>query len=131
MTLTRQFTIFAFVGVFATALHYATLIALVEFAHWRAVPAALGGYVAGGVLSYVLNRRHAFVSDRPHQEASWRFALVAAVGFCLTYGFMRILVDRLGAPYLPAQAATTGLVFFWSFAGNKLWTFGERIASSE
>ncbi len=128
MSLPRQFTVFALVGVVATLLHYTVLILLVEIAHWLPVPATLCGYVAGGVVSYVLNRRHTFESDRPHEEATWRFALVAFIGFCLTYGFMHLFVDRLGAPYLPAQMATTGIVFFWSFLANRLWTFGAGAA---
>jgi putative flippase GtrA len=129
MSLPRQFTAFALVGVLATALHYAVLIALVELAQWRAVPAALVGYVAGGVVSYILNRRRTFESDRPHGEATWRFALVAFVGFCLTYVSMKVFVDRLGAPYLPAQVATTCLVMFVSFAANRSWTFRPRSPS--
>ncbi|MBI1869049.1 MAG: GtrA family protein [Methylocystis sp.] len=124
MSLPRQFTVFALVGVVATLIHYAALITLVEALAWRAVPATLCGYVAGGIVSYILNRRHTFDSDRPHEEAGWRFALVAFVGFCLTYGFMHVFVDRLGAPYLPAQIVTTGVVLFWSFLANRRWTFG-------
>jgi putative flippase GtrA len=123
MSLPRQITVFALVGVVATLLHYGVLIALVELAHQPPVMAALSGYVVGGVVSYGLNRRHTFASDRPHEEAGWRFALVAFIGFCLTYVFMEVFVTRLGAPYLPAQMATTGVVFFWSFLANRLWTF--------
>jgi putative flippase GtrA len=123
MSLPRQFTTFALVGVVATALHYAVLIFLVEAAGWRAVSATLCGYVSGGVISYMLNRRHTFASDRPHREATWRFALVAFLGFCLTYAFMHLFVDKLGAPYLPAQMVTTLLIMFLSFAFNRLWTF--------
>ncbi len=129
MSLPRQFTAFALVGVLATLLHYAVLIALVELAQWRAVPAALVGYVAGGVVSYILNRRLTFASERPHAQATWRFALVAFVGFCLTYGLMHVFVERLGAPYLPAQVVTTCLVMFVSFAANRSWTFPPRASS--
>jgi putative flippase GtrA len=45
------------------------------------------------------------------------------VGFGLTYLFMSLLVNGAGIPYLPAQAATTGIVMFWSFAAHKMWTF--------
>jgi putative flippase GtrA len=75
------------------------------------------------VLSYWLNRRLTFQSDRPHQEAGWRFAVVAGVGFGLTAVLMHLFVDRAGAPYLPAQLVTTGIVLFWSFVANKFWTF--------
>ncbi len=123
MTLHRQFSAFALVGAIATAVHYAALIGLKELAYWPVIPSTLSGYCCGGVVSYVLNRRHTFDSERTHMEAGWRFALVASVGFFLTWGFMQLFVGRWDAPYLPAQVMTTGLVMFWSFAANRLWTF--------
>jgi putative flippase GtrA len=121
--LVRQFAAFAGVGIMAAVVHYGALIGLVEGAAWRPVPATLIGYTVGGILSYVLNRRHVFASSRPHHEASWRFGGVAAVGFCLTYGFMHLLVDWLNIRYLIAQILTTAIVLFWSFLANRFWTF--------
>jgi putative flippase GtrA len=126
MSLTRQMSAFVIVGLFAVVAHYGALILLVEGFGWPPVPATLVGYVCGGVTSYLLNRRHTFVSERSHREAVWRFALVAGVGFLMTWALMTLFVDRLGAPYLPAQLLTTGIVQFWSFLGNKLWTFSEK-----
>ncbi len=125
MRLTRQFASFVLVGFAAAAAHYGTLIALVESGAARPVPATLAGYVAGGVLSYALNRKFAFDSGRPHREAVWRFAAVAAVGFGLTGLLMAVLNGFAGWPYLPAQVLTTGVVLFWSFLAHKFWTFGE------
>ncbi|MGJ0512112.1 GtrA family protein [Methylocystis sp.] len=124
MSTTRQLAIYASVGVGATLAHYAILIALVEGAGWRPVPSTLCGYVVGGVVAYLLNRRHTFASDRPHSEATWRFALVAFAGFCVTYALMSLFVDRWAAPYLPAQMVTTVLAMFVTFALNRRWTFG-------
>jgi putative flippase GtrA len=123
-SLHRQLSAFVVVGLVAAIAHYGTLFTLVEGMHWRPVPATLVGFVCGGIVSYILNRRHTFVSERPHEEASWRFAIVSSIGFTLTWIIMHILVDRIGAPYLPAQMLTTGLVMFWNFLANKLWTFG-------
>lgn len=123
MSLTRQMSAFVFVGLFAAVAHYGALIALVEGGGWTPVPATLVGYLCGGLTSYALNRRHTFDSDRSHREAGWRFALVAGVGFGITWGLMVLLVERAGMPYLPAQVLTTGIVLIWSFLANKLWTF--------
>ncbi|MCP8937067.1 GtrA family protein [Alsobacter sp. SYSU M60028] len=119
----RQFSAFAGVGLVAAVAHYGALIGLVEGAGASPVPATLAGYVLGGVVSYALNRRYAFDSDRPHREATWRFATVAGVGFVLTGLFMGLFNGRLGLPYLPAQVLTTGVVLLWSFSANRFWTF--------
>ncbi|MCX8256295.1 MAG: GtrA family protein [Beijerinckiaceae bacterium] len=125
--LLRQLRSFVGVGLVCTALHYVILVALVQLAHVPPVPAALTGFCVAGILSYRLNRRHTFGSERPHGEAVWRFALVAGVAFVLTWLFMRLFVEIRHAPYLPAQMVTTGLVMAWTFAANRFWTFrGER-----
>lgn len=121
--LTRQVTAFVAVGVIAALAHYGVLIVLVETGASDPVPATLMGYVAGGLLSYALNRRLTYASERPHAEAGWRFIVVAAVGFLLTGAFMHAFTGWLGVPYLPAQLATTGIVLFWSFIAHKVWTF--------
>ena len=123
MAVLRQIKSFFGVGLAAAAVHYGTLVGLVEATGWSAVPATLAGYAAGGLVSYALNRRHTFATSRSHGAAGWRFALVALAGFGLTWGFMALFTQRLGAPYFPAQLATTGIVLAWSFAAHKLWTF--------
>lgn len=121
----RQFARYASVGLVATAVHYALLVGLVESGGAEPLPATLAGYAAGGLVSYALNRRLTFTGGRPHREAAWRFALVAAGGFAWTGLLMALLVGRLGAPYLPAQAATTLAVLAWGFLANRLWSFAE------
>jgi putative flippase GtrA len=127
---TRQFGSFFGVGLVAAVVHYGVLIGLVELGGARPVPATLAGYVAGGLVSYGLNRRYTYRSDRSHREASWRFAVVALVGFLLTWALMSFFGWLAGAGfarsyvYLGAQLVTTGVVLFWSFAAHKLWTFG-------
>jgi putative flippase GtrA len=121
--LARQFASFSGVGLVAAVVHYGLLIALVEGARLDPVPATLVGYVAGGLVSYALNRRLTYASERPHAEATWRFTVVAGAGFLLTWVLMHAFTRWLGAPYLAAQLVTTGIVLFWSFLANKFWTF--------
>jgi putative flippase GtrA len=120
----RQILAFGGAGIAAAVFHYATLIGLVEGGVLTPVPATLCGYLAGGGVSYALNRRHTYRSDRPHREAVWRFVTVAAIGFAITFAVMHVLVDRWSLPYLPAQLLTTGIVLVWSFSAHKWWTFG-------
>lgn len=124
MPLTREIRGFILTGILAALTHYGMLVALKESFGWGAVPATLAGYLAGGVVSYILNRTHTFASQRNHAETVWRFAAVAGTGFGLTWIFMHLLVDRLGWHYLLSQLLTTGIVLVWSFLANKFWTFG-------
>jgi putative flippase GtrA len=121
--LSRDFSAFVVVGLLVTAVHYSVLVGLVETQGVAPVPATLAGYVMGGIVSYLLNRRFAFRSDRPHREAGWRFVVVAGVGFVLTGLLMSVLSGRIGLPYMAAQVLTTGAVLFWSFLAHRLWTF--------
>lgn len=129
--LARQFTSFFWIGLVAAAIHYGCLIGLVELAGFQPVPATLIGFAGGGVVSYGLNRRHTYRSDRPHAEATWRFAVVAFIGFLITWGLMSAFQWLAGARfalwyvYLFAQLVTTGIVLVWSFLAHKLWTFGK------
>lgn len=122
----RQFSAFVGVGAVAAVVHYGSLVLLVEVAGAGAVPAALAGYSLGGVVSYVFNRRYAFMSDRPHREATWRFSVVMVAGFLLTWAFMGLLHERLGWPYIPAQVITTLIVMVFNFVVHRAWTFGEK-----
>jgi putative flippase GtrA len=126
VNLLPQILAFGSVGVVAAVVHYGLLIGLVELGLASAVPATLVGYVGGGLVSYWLNRRHTYRSDRPHVEAGWRFAVVAGVGFGLTWLCMALLHGRVGLHYLPAQVVTTLIVMAWSFVAHKYWSFGER-----
>lgn len=121
--LLRQLVAFSGVGLAAAIAHYGLLILLVEGGGVHPVPATLAGYVAGGLISYALNRKHTYQSNRPHREATWRFAMVAFVGFLLTWFLMHALTVWLEGPYLPAQVVTTGVVMMWSFIAHKAWTF--------
>jgi putative flippase GtrA len=84
------------------------------------------GYVAGGIVSYLLNRAFTYATERSHAEAGWRFAVVAAVGFGLTFALMSVMHGWLGWHYLPSQIITTGIVLVWSFLAHKYWSFGEK-----
>lgn len=122
----NQFLAFGGAGIAAAIVHYGTLISLVQGGVLAPVPATLCGYLGGGLVSYILNRRHTYRSERRHREAVWRFVAVAGVGFIVTWAVMHMLVDRWSLPYLPAQFLTTGIVLIWSFSAHKWWTFREH-----
>jgi putative flippase GtrA len=121
-----QIISFGWIGIVTAAAHYGVLVGLVELGGVRAVPATLAGYLVGAVVSYTLNRRFTFSTERTHAEAGWRFLAIAGLGFAATWALMTVFVDWLGLPYLPMQVVTTLLVMAISFTGHKFWSFAEK-----
>lgn len=128
--LLRQFITFTGVGLVAAVAHYGVLIALVELGGMQPVIATLWGFLAGAAVSYVLNRRFTFRSDRPHRAAAPRFLAVSTGGFVLNGLVMWLLNEGWGVPYLLAQVIATLLVLFWNFTVNLLWTFRANLDDS-
>lgn len=123
---TRQLLAYVFAGGLTAVAHYGVLVGLVEFGHVDPVPATLAGFIVGAVVSYLLNRWMTFDATRSHAQATWRFALIAAGGFVLTWVLMHLFVARFGLPYLPMQLVTTGFVMVFSFLGHKFFSFADR-----
>ncbi|MDR3373943.1 MAG: GtrA family protein [Ancalomicrobiaceae bacterium] len=125
-SLAPQFVRYVGVGFAAAAAHYGVLFALVQSGLTGAVAGALAGFVVGGIVSYSLNRRFTFRSDRGHDEAVPRFILITVIAFGLTGALMWLFAEHFGIHYMLAQVITTVIVLFWTFAGNRFWTFTER-----
>jgi putative flippase GtrA len=122
----RRFLTFALVGLGGTGAHYALLVALVELAGADPLIGATAGFVLGALVNYWLSHRVVFRSERAHAEALPRFLAVAVVGLIWTAVLMALFTRWLGLPYLLAQLVTTGILLFWHYAGNALWTFRRR-----
>lgn len=123
---TRQLLAYVFAGGLTAVAHYGVLVGLVELVHVDPVPATLAGFIVGAVVSYLLNRWMTFDATHSHAQATWRFALIAAGGFVLTWVLMHLFVARFGLPYLPMQFVTTGFVMVFSFLGHKFFSFADR-----
>ena len=122
--LVEQILRFGAVGLLAAVGHYGTLIGLVELADARKVLAAFAGNVVGGVIAYLLNYHWTFVSDALHRVAVAKFLAVTLAGIAINLAVFTLLVDVGQLHYILAQLIATGVVMFWSFWANKLWTFG-------
>lgn len=129
--LIRQFSTFVGVGLTAAAAHFSTLTLLVETELLGPVAASAVGFVAGGIVSYVLNRRFTFESTRSHAGAVPRFIMVAGVAFVLNGALMGFLVHRMELFYLLAQVITTGITMIWTFTGYRLWAFAHRTGARQ
>lgn len=118
-----RFVRFLLVGGIATGIQYAILILLVRGFSVAPTPASCAGFVLSAITNYLLNYRFTFRSRRPHGPAAAKFGVLAGAGLLINAGIMHWSVAA-GVQYLLAQVLATGVVLFWNFIGNTLWTFG-------
>jgi putative flippase GtrA len=111
------------VGLLATTVHYALLVALVEFAGVGAGPSAAFGAACGALAAYAGNRRYTFTGSTAHMQALPRFLAVAALGAVTNGAIVWTGTEVLGVHYLAAQVFATSIVVWGGFVMNHRWSF--------
>lgn len=117
---------FLLVGVANTAVGYAVILVLHYGLAFTPVLANVGGYAIGGGVSYWLNRRFSFGSDRPHAQALPRFVGAVAFSFGVNLLVLRLAMSVPNLPVAVAQAAAIAsyvIVFYWI---SRYFVFGRR-----
>ena len=120
---TPAFGRYLLVGLLATAIHYALLMALVELAGLAAAPSAAFGAVCGALAAYAGNRRFTFPGRAVHGQALPRFLAVAAFGAAANAAIVWTGTEVFAIHYLAAQVAATSLVVWSGFVLNRRWSF--------
>lgn len=138
-TETGRFLRFMTVGASGTVLDF---LALAIFKEAFLLPTVLANTLAfsiGLVNNFTWNRLWTFSDTQGGsvRKQFLQFALISLVGLLLNNLIVLSLetpLDTLfgsqGYGYLPAKVIATGIIFFWNFSANRLWTFNpERIAA--
>jgi len=118
-----QFIRYGGAGAIGTAAHFATLVALVQFASADPIGASTIGAIAGAVINYALNYRFTFASRRAHRVALPRFAAIAIAGVVMNTLVLSAVLAFVRPHYLAAQVVATGAVLVAGFIANRKWTF--------
>lgn len=118
-----EFSRYVVVGLCAAAAQYGILIGLTEGFDFDPVHSSVLGFLVAAIVSYVLNYRFTFRSNRRHVEALPIFCLVVAVAFVLNAAAMILFTRALDVQYVLAQVITTGITLIWQYSANRLWTF--------
>jgi len=112
------------VSVFALLVDVGIYEGLIRGLGFHAVPAAVVGYLAGGVLQYVLCTLWVFpASPGNHATGFAAFTLLSLVGLGLTCVVVYVLHDLGQINEFVAKIAAVGLAFAWNFLSRKFLLF--------
>jgi putative flippase GtrA len=118
-----ELLVFLVVGGLATATQYVVYAAGLA---WTTLPAAVisgAGYLAGSVVSYVLNYHVTFRSSRRHAVALPKFYAMVAAAFVLNTVLVALMVDGGGMHPWLGQVIATALCLVWNYWLSRAWVF--------
>jgi putative flippase GtrA len=119
-------------SILALFLDFGLLLVLVEKLGFPAVPAAVFGYLAGGVLQYVLCSIWVFNASAGNNATGFvAFTVLSLVGLGITWTVMALFHDVGGIPYPAAKCAALGLAFSWNFLSRKYLLFRASAPAAE
>ena len=101
------------VGGLATAADLTVLIALVQFAHFDPVPAAVCGVATGATINFFVNRRFAFRDRGDVRREAARYVLATGAAMVVHASVVYVLADRWHVSYVIAKLCADVLVFFF------------------
>lgn len=123
---------FGIVGLTAAAIHYWTVVVLVELFGMAPLRANIGGFIVAFWCSY-FGHRHWTFSDTIDRQAKGRqsflrFLSVALLGFCMNALLFFLFLHYTTVPYYVALAIVVLVVAAMTYLLSRLWAF-RRIAN--
>ncbi len=127
----RRFSRFLAVGAVGTLLDF-SLLTLLKLAGLSTLFANTFSFTAGLINNFTWNRLWTF-GDAEHTD--WhkqllQFTVVSLVGLAFNNiivlsleGLLGVMLGQPAWGYLPAKVIATGVVMFWNYFANRLWTF--------
>jgi putative flippase GtrA len=111
-------------SVLALAVDFVILELCVRIIGMPAVPSALIGYLAGGLLQYVLCSLWVFSTSIKSDAVGFlAFTVLSLVGLGITWIVVLVGHEWLGLPVEVAKAAAVSLAFAWNFLSRKYLLF--------
>jgi putative flippase GtrA len=121
--LRQEFRRYLVVGALAAAIHWAILWGGVTLFHLEGTLSTTLGFITSATLSYLLNYFWTFRSTASHALALPRFVVVAVCGLVLNATIFAGVKYGWEMHFFVAQGAATGIVLFWNFSLQRLWSF--------
>jgi putative flippase GtrA len=135
----KRFVKFAIVGAAGSVLDFAILNLLIQLASFPLAAANTCSFIAAVMQNFVLNRLWTFPESRERHASGQlvQFAMVSIIGYTINQ-FVFLTLNHLWANYWMAHFGpdtghlisynvaklfAIGVVLFWNFTANRLWTY--------
>ena len=111
-------------SILALAVDFTILEICIRLLSMHAIAGAIIGYLAGGVLQYVLCSVWVFSTSLKADAVGFAaFTVLSLVGLGITWLVMLLVHDSGGAPVELAKLGAVGLTFTWNFLSRKYLLF--------
>ncbi|HVU52658.1 MAG TPA: GtrA family protein [Polyangia bacterium] len=115
-------------SILATIADYGVMVACVELAGMRPVPATVLGALVGGFTNFLLARAFAYRATQERVGGqTWRYAVVSAASLGLNAAGEHLFTDILGLQYFVARVITSVIVSnAWNYPLQRFFVFSRR-----
>ena len=115
---------FALVGITGMGLDFGTTWLLKEKVKINKFIANATGFSIAVVNNFMLNKYWTFDNQNPiATEQFFKFLVISIVGLGINSLLLFILLKKIKGNFYLVKLAVIGLVFFWNFSANYLYTF--------
>jgi len=115
---------FALVGITGMGLDFGTTWLLKEKVKINKFIANATGFSIAVVNNFMLNKYWTFDNQNPiATEQFVKFLVISIVGLGINSLLLFILLKKIKGNFYLVKLAVIGLVFFWNFSANYLYTF--------
>jgi putative flippase GtrA len=122
--ISSQLIKFALVGITGMGLDFGTTWLLKEKAKINKFVANACGFSIAVVNNFILNKYWTFDNQNPiATEQFIKFLVISIVGLGINSLLLFILLKKIKGNFYLVKLVVIGLVFFWNFSANYLYTF--------
>jgi len=122
----RQFFKFCIVGGTAAVINFVIYYVCTEYLKFWYVYSAVIAYLLSAVFNFIANKIWTFrnkESGREILKQVAKFSIVISAGLTINTSIIYILTEFGKLDYRISWVCATGLVIFWNYGFNRLWTF--------
>jgi putative flippase GtrA len=122
--ISSQLIKFALVGITGMGLDFGTTWLLKEKVKINKFMANAAGFSIAVVNNFILNKYWTFDNQNPvATEQFVKFLVISIVGLGINSLLLFILLKKIKGNFYLVKLVVIGLVFFWNFSANYLYTF--------